>query len=190
MTKQVGSAGQAVAWLVILAVSAVLVAGVLVPRVAGATPYTVLTSSMEPDLPAGTLAVVKPTDVEEIEAGTVITYQLESGKPEVVTHRVVAQGVTADGDIVLQTQGDANDIPDRDWVRPVQVKGELWYSVPYLGHLNQLLNGSQRQWVVYAVATLLLGYALAMWLGAARDRSQRRKERSDEASKPHAPAPA
>ena len=46
-----------------------------------------LTSSMEPGLPPGTLVIVKPIDPVDVRIGTVITYQLESGKPTVVTHR-------------------------------------------------------------------------------------------------------
>ncbi len=64
------------------------------PRLGGATPYTVLTSSMEPEYPPGTLVVVRPVPIEEIGIGDVITYQLESGEPTVVTHRVVGLSTT------------------------------------------------------------------------------------------------
>ena len=43
--------------LLVLALGAVVVA---IPRLAGAIPLTVLTSSMEPRLPPGTLIVVPP----------------------------------------------------------------------------------------------------------------------------------
>ena len=79
------------AWLVVGASLAALVVGVLLPRMAGATPYTVLTGSMTPNLPPGTLVVVRPVDAGTIGTDSVITYQLASGEPEVVTHRVVAR---------------------------------------------------------------------------------------------------
>jgi signal peptidase len=161
-------------WVVILATSAALATAVLVPRLGGATPYTVLTGSMRPDLPPGTLVVVRPVDPVEIGVGTVITYQLESGEPDVVTHRVVAQGLNAKGEPVFRTQGDANDAPDEKWVRTVQVKGELWYSAPYLGYANTVLTGKERQLGVYAAAAGLLGYALLSFAGAARDRRRTR----------------
>ncbi len=69
-----------------------------------------------------------------------------------VTHRVVGQGFDGEGELVLRTQGDANEDPDPQLVKPVQVKGEVWYSVPYLGHVNNLLTGEQRQLAVYAAA--------------------------------------
>lgn len=165
-------------WLVILVAAVAVSLAVLVPRLAGATPYTVLSGSMRPDLPPGTLVVVRPVEPTEIEIGDVITYQLRSGDPEVVTHRVVTQGIDSDGDLVFRTQGDANDVPDEKWVQPVQIKGELWYSVPYLGYASDLLTGHQRQTGIYVVAAGLFGYALLMFAEAARDR-RRREARSE-----------
>ena len=168
-----GWLGQLLAWMVILAVAAILTAAVGIPRAAGATPYTVLTGSMRPELPPGTLVVVKPAEPGDIAIGDVITYQLESGKPDVVTHRVVAVAPAEDGSTLFQTQGDANGAPDERWVAPVQIRGEEWYAVPYLGHLNTMLTGGERQMVVYVVAALLLGYAGATLAGSVRDRRRR-----------------
>lgn len=169
------------AWTVILGIAAVLAVAVLVPRVGGATPYTVLTGSMAPTYPPGSLVVVRPVDPESIRTGDVITYQLESGQPAVVTHRVVSQGFAGDGEVVLHTKGDANEDPDPKPVREVQVKGEVWYSVPYLGYVNNLLSGRERQLGVYAAAAGLLGYALLSFVGAARDTRRTRpvKEMAD-----------
>ncbi|WP_248581360.1 signal peptidase I [Nocardioides sp. InS609-2] len=158
-------------WTVILAVSAAAAAAVLVPRLAGATPYSVLSGSMRPGLSPGTLVVVRPVEPEDIGIGTVITYQPESGR-RFVTHRVVAQGVGPDGDPVFRTQGDANGSPDKEWVRSVQVSGELWYSAPWLGHVSTVLTGRERQVGVTVVAVGLLGYALLMFAAAARDRQR------------------
>lgn len=168
-------------WPVILATSVALVTAVILPRLMGATPYTVLTGSMRPDLPPGTLVVVKPVDPADIGVGTVITYQLKSGEPTVVTHRVVGQGLDDKGVPIFTTRGDANDTPDQKLVRPVQVEGEVWYSLPLLGYLNNLLTGRERQWGVYAAAAGLFGYALLSFIGAARDKRRTRtvKERAD-----------
>ncbi|MEV5002016.1 signal peptidase I [Nocardioides sp. LML1-1-1.1] len=170
-----GWIGQVLAWLVILGVVVVLAAAVLVPRLAGATPYTVLTGSMEPKYPPGTLVVVKPVAFDDIAIGDVITYQRESGKDDVVTHRVVGSGNRFDGKRVLTTQGDANQVADRNPVQEVQVRGRLWYSVPYLGYVNTALSGRQRQWAVWAVSAGLVGYAAYMFVGALRDRRRTRR---------------
>ena len=174
--RVLGWAGQVAAWSFVLAIAVVLTATVAVPRFTGATPYTVLTSSMEPGMPAGTLVVVKPVDTDQLGAGAVITYQLESGEAEVVTHRVVAVASAINGERSFVTQGDANDAADPEPVRPVQIRGERWYSVPYLGHVNELLSGSQRQIAVYVVGSLLLAYAGFMFTGDAADRRRARRE--------------
>lgn len=166
-------AGQVLAWAVILLAVVVLALAVLVPRVTGATPYTVLTSSMRPTLPPGTLVVVRPVDPAALGVGDVITYQLRSGDPEVVTHRIVQVDARLDGTTGFRTQGDANDSADRGEVLPVQVKGRLWYAVPFLGRLNTLMTGRQHQLLVDVAAALLLGYAAVMFVGSARERRSR-----------------
>jgi signal peptidase len=158
-----------VAWTVVLGVGAVLVVAVAVPRAVGATPYAVLTASMRPGLPPGTLIVVRPVDVEDIAIGSVITFQLTSGEPEVVTHRVVGVGINPKGERVFTTQGDANGGADAKPVRPAQVRGEVWYSVPHLGFVEQYLTARTRQLAIMGLAGTLVLYAVAMLAGSIRD---------------------
>lgn len=155
-------AWRATTWTLLLAAAAALALVVVVPRLAGASPYTVLTGSMSPQMPPGTLVVVRPVAPEEIGVGSVITYQLASDRPAVVTHRVVGQAIGADGGPVFQTQGDANSVPDPAWVRPVQIRGEKWYAAPYLGHVSALLTRRERQLGIDLVAAVLLVYTLAL----------------------------
>lgn len=162
-----------VSWLLVLGVTALVVAAVVVPRLAGATPYTVLTGSMAPAYPPGTLVVVRPVDVADVRTGDVVTYQLESGRPTVVTHRVVGVGWTAEGDKVLTTRGDANAMADADRVRDVQLRGEVWYSLPWVGHLNVLLSPDQHVLLVRIAAGALFGYAGLVLLRGWRSRLRR-----------------
>lgn len=150
---------------------------IVVPLLVGGSPITVLTGSMEPKLPPGTLIIVKPTPVEEIRVGDVITYQLRSGEPELVTHRVVERVSGADGSTRFVTQGDANSIPDANPVRDVQVRGTVWYAVPYLGWVNTWLTGERRAIVVPVIAALLFGYAAFMVYSGLRDRTRARRRR-------------
>lgn len=163
-------ARQALAWAVILGVTAVLAVAVLVPRVGGATPYAVLTGSMRPDYPPGTLVVVRPVAPEDVRVGDVVTYQLASGERAVVTHRVTAVSASLGGELRYTTRGDANDVADREPVRPVQIRGRLWYSVPLLGHVHVALTSSQRRTAVLLTAGGLAAYAVAMFAGALRER--------------------
>ncbi len=163
-------AATVLAYVVLLAAVGALLVAVVVPRLTGSTPYTVLTGSMSPHVPAGSLVVTRPVDPSTLRVGDVITYQLRSGRPTVVTHRISAMGVNARGERLITTQGDANDVPDAAPVRDVQVRGVVWYHVPYLGRVNSALDGSQRRLAVQVVAGGLLLYAAWMFGGAARAR--------------------
>ncbi|MCR6033747.1 signal peptidase I [Nocardioides sp. zg-579] len=171
-----GFVAQVLNWVLILALLGVLTAAVLVPRIAGGTPFTVLTGSMEPGLPPGTLIVTRPTPAEDIRIGEVVTFQIESGKPQVVTHRVIAVRPGPEGRPEFLTQGDANETPDEGWRPAESVRGVLWYSLPKLGYANNVLTGDQRQLAVHGVATALILYALGLFTGEARDRRRTRRE--------------
>lgn len=168
---------RAFALLVAGLVVVVLALAVVVPRLGGATSYTILTGSMRPSMPPGTLVVVKPVKPEQIRVGDVITYQLKSGDPTVATHRVVSVGYNLAGDLEFRTKGDANNAQDPWVVRPVQVKGVRWYAVPYLAWPTLKVGGNIRELVVMGAVGLLLLYALGSFAGAARDglRSRRNK---------------
>jgi len=176
MRRAFGFIGQVVAWSVIVLVVAVVALAVVIPRVGGATPYTILTGSMRPHYPPGTLVVAKPIDTDKLQTGDVVTYQLHSGQPEVVTHRIVAIDTSLAGDRTFQTKGDANNVADDPWVKPVQIRGRLWYAVPLIGRLNVLFTGRQHQRLVDGAVVLLLGYASVMFLGSVRDRRRRRQD--------------
>lgn len=161
---------QIITWLLLLVLVTILLATIVVPKVAGAQPYTVLTSSMKPDYPPGTLIVVRKVDASSLEIGDVVTYQIRSGDPAVITHRIVRFNFDQQGNRLITTQGDAVAVPDAEPVKPAQIRGELWYSIPYLGYLNNWISGSTRLIVVYAIAGALLLYALVQFVGSIRDR--------------------
>ncbi len=161
--------GQIASWLFLFLVLAVLAVLIVVPRVAGAESYTVLTGSMSPGIQPGDLVVVKPVAADQVAIGSVVTYQLVSGQSEVVTHRVVGISIGTDGSQRFVTQGDANNAPDAEPVRPVQLRGVLWYTVPLLGYLNMVINGQLHMVLLVLAVTALLGYAAAMLFGAWRD---------------------
>ncbi|MER7797041.1 signal peptidase I [Microbacterium sp. NPDC096154] len=158
--------------LVLLLAGAVVVA----PAVVGGVPLTILTGSMTPTYPPGTLVVVKPTPIEQIGVGDVLTFQLESGQPTLVTHRVVSVIADSSGETRFVTQGDANTSPDADPVRPVQIRGTVWYAVPWIGWANQAVNGEARSWLVPAAAAALFAYALWLVLSGIRDRRRRSRK--------------
>lgn len=160
---------------------------IVVPAVTGSTPMTVLTGSMTPTYPPGTLIIVRPVDAAAITVGMPIAYQLESGRDIVVTHRVVSITTGSDGSRRFTTKGDANAVPDAKPVRPVQVRGEVWYSIPLLGWVNSAVNGQNRVWIIPVIAGglfLYAGYAVASSIAGAMRRRRDRAARTDDGAGP------
>jgi signal peptidase len=143
----------------LILVIALGVAVIVLPAATNSVPLTVLTSSMEPGLPPGTLLIVRPVDPSEIRIGDVVTYQIKSGEPDVITHRVIGIGTSSNGEATFIMQGDNNAEPDPDPVRAIQVQGRLWYSLPWIGWVNNSMGGNTRAVLVPIVGGALLLYA-------------------------------
>lgn len=158
--------GQVFAWLIAGLVVAVLAVVVVIPRLGGGTAYTILTGSMRPTMPAGTLVVVRHEPANHIRIGDVITYQLHSGSPEVVTHRVVGISITLNGAYTFTTRGDANPSADPVPVQPVQIRGVRWYYVPYLAWPTLYVGTSMRAMTVIGAVIALFAYAAWSFGGA------------------------
>ena len=133
----------------VVAALAVVAAVGLVPLLTGASTYTVLTGSMQPTLPVGTVVVVRPVPVERIAVGEVVTFLARdpgTSATRIVTHRVIA----VDPGPVLRTRGDANDAPDPGGIVAADVRGVLRYSVPWVGRIPST------SWLLLAGGVLLL----------------------------------
>jgi signal peptidase len=152
---------------------------VVVPAAAGGQALTVLTNSMSPAFPPGTLVVIRPTPVSEIEVGDVLTYQIASGDASVVSHRVVARSTTLEGETTFTTRGDNNDVDDLSAVMPEQVRGTVWYSIPMLGWVNTALTGETRALVLPLAAVALFGYAAWQVVSVVAARGRRAHTRSN-----------
>lgn len=166
---------------VIVSIGLVALLGIVIPAMGGGRALTVMTSSMQETLPPGTLVVTMPVRAAEIEVGDVLTYQLRSGQPTLVTHRVVQRLLLADGRTAFRTKGDSSPAPDLDLVEEVQVVGTVRYSIPYLGWATRMFTGVAGNWVVSAlVAGLFLysGVMIGLWVRDRRRVGSLRSERS------------
>ncbi len=146
------------------------------PVATNSVPMTVLTSSMEPNYPPGTLIIVKPVDPDDVRIGDVITYQIRSGEPEVITHRVISITANTAGERRFVLQGDNNSAAD-DPIKDVQIRGKLWYSLPLIGWVNTWVNGENRSWIAPLAAGVLFLYAGWMVVGGIRDRRRAKTDR-------------
>ena len=150
-------------WLLFLLAGVLLAVMVLIPRLNGWVPLAVLSGSMEPTIPTGSMVVIErvqgEADLAGIRTGDVITFLPRPDDPTLVTHRVMSQAVRADGSTIFVTRGDANSADDPDPVGATQIRGVLRYHVPMAGRLSLLLDVEQKRTGVIVVAGGLFLYA-------------------------------
>lgn len=171
------SLGRSAAYVVMLVTALVALVMIVVPLVTGSQTYTVLTNSMAPKYAPGTFLVVKPAPFAELQVGDIITYQIESGKPGVITHRITAVGATQSGARILTTKGDNNSLADANPVQEMQVKGKLLYAVPFVGFVANAV-GQNRDVIAPILAVGFIGFgALSMIKGTLEKKRGRRSAR-------------
>jgi signal peptidase len=135
---------------------AALVAVPLASALMGYRAFVVLTGSMEPALPVGTLLVVEPIAAEQVRTGDVITVPRPDHPSETVTHRVIRIDDGPTGRF-FQTQGDANNMPD-SWRVPVAGRVlRVLVSLPALGRLFQAANDPIGRMALMVLPSIFLG---------------------------------
>ena len=149
---------------------------IIVPLLTGSQTYSVLTNSMAPKYAPGTFLVVKPAPADTLQVGDVITYQIESGDPTVITHRIIGVGAGQSGERVFTTQGDNNDLADEFPVQEVQIRGKLSYAVPYVGFIANGLGNSDRGAIAQWAAVGLLGYGIVLLVRGSLEKKRRGTE--------------
>lgn len=140
------------------AISYVLILGVLIvagPIVLGFKPVVVLTGSMEPAYPVGSVIYYKQAAYEDIKVGDAITYQITDDAKSVVTHRVVQK---EQGTQAFITKGDANATPDVNPIPYKNVRGKVIpYHLPVVGYFVQYI---QNFFVIGSIGAILVAKIL------------------------------
>ncbi|MBD5552280.1 MAG: signal peptidase I [Lachnospiraceae bacterium] len=109
------------------------------PRIFGIQPYAIVSGSMEPEIPVGSIVYVGKVQPEELISGEIITFYTGTGSEGAVTHRVVEN---RNGEKELVTKGDANMAPDPMPVSYERVVGRVKLHIPGLGRLFPLISGT------------------------------------------------
>ena len=154
--RWISSLARALGGLLAAALVALVVVS-LVPRLFGYTPYAVLSGSMEPEYPVGSLIFVHSVDAETLQPGDAATFHRSDGA--VVTHQVYEVDVDTK---LIGTQGIANVNADGTIAHDAektpfsQVIGSPVFWIPYLGYVNAYCTTPPGLYVVVAVAVLLL----------------------------------
>ena len=133
-----------------------------VPQLMGYEVYAIVSGSMEPAIPTGSLVYAKDAEPGEIEPGDVIVFRGGVDANTVITHRVT-ENQTADRAFI--TKGDANEGEDVTPVPYEHVLGRVTRSVPYLGFFLPAVSTMQGKISLLGVlAAAVLLRALGGWL--------------------------
>jgi signal peptidase len=118
---------------------------VLLPSAFSGRLAIVRSSSMEPALRAGALAVMLPIDAEDVKVGDIIAFEPPWDPGVTVSHRVI--GVLHDGQIQFDTKGDATEQSDPYYVPAQNVHGKVVFNIPYLGYAASSAVRYIRTWL-------------------------------------------
>lgn len=103
---------------------------------------TVMSGSMEPTLPVGSVVLIKEQPPSAFVAGDIMTFMSNdpalSGK--VVSHRVMEVIDSENNGLMFLTKGDANEDPDLAAAIAPNVIGRVVYDVPYLGYVLNFMG--------------------------------------------------
>jgi signal peptidase len=167
-----------VGWLATLAAVLVLLAVIVVflgPRLSGWNLRVILSGSMEPALPVGSLVLVEPKAPEEVKVGDILTFRSPSDADQQVTHRVVE--IRGEGSALhFETKGDANEALDRYPVPAGEVVGTVRWHVPQLGYLVERV-GTGRGFILLVLIPGVIIICGEVWNIVNAVRRERRNRR-------------
>lgn len=126
-----------------------------VPRFFGVRIYSVISGSMEPAIPTGSLLYITEAQPEEIKEEEVIAFYGVKDSASIITHRVVENRVVM-GEFI--TKGDANQTQDMNPVPYDNFIGKVACTIPKAGKAAELftsLEGKILAAGVIAAAVLL-----------------------------------
>lgn len=146
--------------MVLLVLALVGLGSSVIPRLMGMQPYAIVSGSMEPAYPTGSLVYAQPVAGEDLRLGDVAAFWRDQ---DVIVHRVDSVE-PAEKEFVAK--GDANDDVD---LRPVSFRdviGRVVFSIPYVGYFLMALGSLEGKlllgWVVLMGAALcILGSVLS-----------------------------
>lgn len=120
----------------------------------GYSSFTVLTASMQEELPKGSFILVKHTEPDELEIGDNITFTRDASTT--VSHKIIGiyENYENSGTRGFQTKGVNNSNPDKDIVFGDSVIGKVVFVLPNAGFVLSYL--SENIYVIYIIFGLLV----------------------------------
>lgn len=161
-------------FMVLVLLLAFLMVGV---RLFGVQVYMVLSGSMAPKYPTGSLLYIAATDTDKLEEGDVITFR--KSDTVTATHRII-EVVTDEttGEEMFRTKGDANDGADKTLVPKSAVIGKAVWCIPYLGYVANFIQHPPGLYVAIEATVLMI--TLVFLSDALKEEQAKGEKKSEE----------
>ncbi len=123
-----------------------------VPSFLGWKPFIVLSGSMETQISAGDLVVVKQVDTNTLKKGDIIAFKEND---IVITHRI-DEIIQEENTTKYITKGDNNNTQDMGYVVPEQIEGKYEFKIARLGNLAMFTQTPLGMIVCLSIPILIL----------------------------------
>ena len=125
-------------------------------RLFGVQVYTVLSGSMEPSYPVGSVIYAKEVDPDMLWVGDVVTFESDAGL--IVTHRIVSVETAADDSktVYFRTKGDANTDVDAELLTQDRILGKPFFMIPNIGFIADFMHSKFGRWICIVLAVLVI----------------------------------
>ncbi|WP_243387922.1 signal peptidase I [Bacillus kexueae] len=106
------------------------------PFLIGWSSFIVQSPSMDPAIKPGSIAIIRPVEVDTLIVKDVVMYEHEG---DTILHRI-EHIRTESGNYIFKMKGDANEFTDFHEISEKEVKGKLVCSIPLIGFVIQYMK--------------------------------------------------
>ena len=134
-----------VSYTLLGAIVIVLGSMLMVTTFSSASLAIVRSASMEPTMPAGSVAIMIPVDPETVQVGDIIVFTPPWDPDVTVSHRVI--DMRHENGLHFDTKGDAMEDADPYYVPASDVQGKVLFNIPHVGFAtNEVLPYIKTWW--------------------------------------------
>jgi len=130
----------------------------------------VTSGSMTPTIKIGAIVMVRAATSYKIK--DIITFQVGSGKRDIVTHRIISRK----GDEFI-TKGDANNVADINPVKKENILGRVVFNISYAGYIANVISSKIGILILVLIPALLIiiSEGKKIWLEIKKKKSEKNK---------------
>lgn len=162
-------------------------------QIGGVSLFRVITGSMEPTIPVGSLLLCVETDIDQIQEQDIVCFRSKNAQimGKIVTHRVIHVTSSGDGEVLLETKGDANLSADAEFVTQSNLIGRVYHyskdSNIMVALVNILTDEIGFMMIILFPTLLIAGFILRSCMNSMRrdieralEEEKRKKEQEDQ----------